>query len=51
MTTTESEVPVLDEVVIDDETLDRLMAQVDRDGLDNRNGFDDLPGVSVIRPM
>ena len=34
MTTTESEFPVLDEVVIDDETLDRLMAQVDRDGLE-----------------
>lgn len=34
MTTTESEVPVPDEVVIDDETLDRLMAQVDRDGLE-----------------
>ena len=34
MTTTESEIPVPDEVVIDDATLDRLMAQVDRDGLE-----------------
>jgi len=33
MTTTDSETSVVDKPVIDDATLDRLMAQVDRDGL------------------
>ena len=34
MTTTDSEISVVDKPVIDDATLDRLMAQVDRDGLE-----------------
>ena len=34
MKTTESEIPVAGEVVIDDAILDRLMAQVDREGLE-----------------
>lgn len=33
-TTTESEIPAVDEPVIDEVTLDRLMAQVERDGLE-----------------
>ncbi len=32
--TTDSEISVVDKPVIDDATLDRLMAQVDRDGLE-----------------
>ena len=34
MTATESEIDAVDKPVIDDATLDRLMAQVDRDGLE-----------------
>jgi len=34
VTTTDSEISVVDKPVIDDATLDRLMAQVDRDGLE-----------------
>jgi transposase-like protein len=34
MTATESEINAVDKPVIDDATLDRLMAQVDRDGLE-----------------